>query len=288
MRLGLFSTCSAALLGALVCTGTADAQNRPAWVDPPAKAEPGRVDPKPEAGPAATAPAREAPQGSQAQGAGSSGTAAARSQAAPAEERSAEVAPRTRRSARHADSRGRSPRRLSQVPPAPLPLTVSPGAGSPGMAAASEERFPEWAARAQSLSEDYLDAVSSPGEGMVAAAPRFYAERVRFHGRTLSLAALMAEKRRFVRRWPERRYVAQGDSVRTACNAATATCIVRSTFDFRADNPRAGARSQGVAELVLEISFAGPRPVIVGESSRVLRRYAPGPVSAGPTMQRGA
>ncbi|WP_019906303.1 hypothetical protein [Methylobacterium sp. 77] len=282
MRHGLVSTCSAALLGALLSTGSAGAQTRPAWVDPPAKADQ-KPEPKAEAKPASPPAAKENLQGSASQ-ATKPDTMTADSGASAVDEKRAEAPLRARRSIRQADSGvRRSHRRLSQVPPNALPLTVAPG-----MAMASDDRFPEWAGKAQRLNEDYLDAVSAPGDGMVAAAPRFYAERVRFHGRTLSLAALMAEKRRFVRRWPERRYVAQGGSARTACSVATSSCIVRSTFDFRADNPRKGARSQGVSELTLEISFAGPRPVIVSESSRVLSRYAPGPLSAITPTRHGA
>ncbi|MCJ2129504.1 hypothetical protein [Methylobacterium sp. E-045] len=280
MRYGLFSTCSAALLGALMSTGGAGAQGRPAWVDPPAKA-----DTKPEPKPASPQAVQGAPEASPAQAAKPETAPSAASVA----ERGTEAPQRTRRGSRHAEGGIRhSPRRLSQVPPNALPLTVSPGAPPPNMAMASEDRFPEWARKAQRLNEDYLDAVSEPGDGMVAAAPRFYAESVRFHGRTLSLAALMAEKRRFVRRWPDRRYVVQDGSPRTACSVGTSSCIVRSTFDFRAANPRNGARSQGVAELTLEISFAGPRPVIVSESSRVLRRFAPGQLSAAASTRRGA
>ncbi|CAA2138069.1 hypothetical protein MBLL_00962 (plasmid) [Methylobacterium bullatum] len=284
MRYGLFSTCSAALLGALMSTGSAGAQGRPAWVDPPAKADT-KPEPKGDAKPASPQAVQEAPQASPAQAAKPETTPSAASVA----ERSAEVPRRSRRGSRHAEAGIRhSPRRLSQVPPSALPLTVSPGAPSPSMAMASEDRFPEWARKAQRLNEEYLDAISQPGDGMVAAAPRFYAESVRFHGRTLSLAAVMAEKRRFVRRWPDRRYVLQDGSPRTACSVGTSSCIVRSTFDFWAANPRNGARSQGVAELTLEISFAGPRPVIVSESSRVLRRFAPGPLSAAASTRPGA
>ncbi|GJE15753.1 hypothetical protein [Methylobacterium marchantiae] len=282
MRYGLFSTCSAALLGALLSAGNVDAQTRPAWVDPPAKAET-KPEPKAEAKPASPLAEKDTLQGSASQ-ATKPDTATADASASSAEEKSAEAPQRTRRSIRQAEAGARrSHRRLSNAPPNALPITVAPG-----MAVASADRFPEWAGKAQRLSEDYLDTVSASGDGMVAAAPRFYAERVRFHGRILSLSALMAEKRRFVRRWPERRYVMQGGSARIACSVGTGTCIVRSTFDFRADNPRNGARSQGVAELTLEVSFNGPRPVIVSESSRVLRRYAPGPLSAAAATQHGA
>ena len=128
------------------------------------------------------------------------------------------------------------------------------------------------AGTAQRLTAAYLRTVSSPGMTMVAAAPRFYGERVRFHGRLMSLSALMAEKSRFVRRWPERRYAPHG-VMRTACNGET--CTIRTAFDFRAQNPESDARSQGSGELTLTIDFGQGRPRIVSESSRVLHYGGP-------------
>jgi hypothetical protein len=154
--------------------------------------------------------------------------------------------------------------------------------------AASADRFPEWATAATRLTDDYLDSVSAPGLGIVETAPRFYGPTVRFHGRMMSLAALMAEKRRFAARWPVRRYESQGGATRVACSNASPTCIVRTTFDYRAENPARGARAQGVSELVLTVDLSGDRPIIVSETSRVLRRYGPGPHSAIAGRTRGA
>ncbi|GLS43555.1 hypothetical protein GCM10007884_15400 [Methylobacterium brachythecii] len=147
-----------------------------------------------------------------------------------------------------------------------------------------DPRFTDRAAQAQRLAGDYLDSVSSRNDAMLTSAPRFYGERVLFHGRTMSLAALMAEKRRFVRRWPERRYRLQEGATRTACDAARASCVVRTLFGFQAGSPARGARSQGLSELTLTVSFAGERPVIVSETSRVLRR---GSLALGPAERRG-
>jgi hypothetical protein len=162
-------------------------------------------------------------------------------------------------------------RRLARTPPVAAPPIASE---------ASDPRYAGWASAAQRLALDYLDSVSGPEAASMATARRFYAEGVRRFGRTVPLAAVVAEKRNFAQRWPERRYEAQSGATRTACSAASASCLVRTVYDYRADAPARGARSQGTAELILEISFAGARPLIVSESSRVLRRYGPGPLSA--------
>ena len=84
--------------------------------------------------------------------------------------------------------------------------------------------------------------------------------------------ALPAEKRLAAQRWPERNYTARPDSLRTACAPASETCIVHTVFDFIAVNPARGRRSTGTATLKLVVDVSGPRPVIVAETSRVLRR----------------
>lgn len=243
-----FLTVSA--LAALLLAPPVWAEAASGWVDPPAK---------PEAGPAAPAQPKAAE---------------------PTEARSVKRAPETetpsagpgRSDTRHAEGeRGhrhaeRSARRERRQDHRRMAVSSEIDATAP------DPRFGGWAGQAQRLTGDYLDSVSAPNRTMLAEAPRFYGERVRFHGRVLSLAALIAEKRRFVRRWPERRYAPQDGTMRTACNAASATCIVRTVLGFSAENPARGARSEGLSELSLTVSFAGERPVIVSESSRVLRR----------------
>jgi hypothetical protein len=109
------------------------------------------------------------------------------------------------------------------------------------------------------------------------ATPDFYAPQVEFHGRAMSARALYEEKRRFVRRWPLRSYVPRPESTEATCSASGQTCTVRTTFDYTASNPETGRRAQGAANLELVISFAGGAPVIVSETSRVVRSGRPAP-----------
>ncbi len=242
MRPAALATLSLLLSGAALAPAAAQT----GWVDPPARS----------ATPPAAAPAPEA-NGTEASGTGAKAPGPKLQAAAPA-------APRAeRRAHRH---RPGHPRRLAQTPPPAMPAAAPQAAPAP----AAEARFTDWAGTAQALTADYLGAVSAPGARMVADAPRFYGERVRFHGREMTLTALLAEKRRFAQRWPERSYAPRG--MRTACNGALATCIVRTQVSFHAASPGRGAVSQGLVEVVLEVSLAGPRPVIVSETSRVLRR----------------
>lgn len=260
----------------LAATGAARAQPRPAWVDPPAKAAAGTPAPKAEPQPQAqrpSSPDAARPGTDTASGADRDPKPDAMPDAKPART-AGETAPDAEREAMAGPGRSAARehrRRRTARRPAPPRATLAVAPERAG-AAALDPRFDDWAGRARDLADAYLAAFSGPNGAMVSGASRFYGERLRFHGRMTTFAALLDEKRRFAQRWPERRY--EPHDTRTACNAAQQSCIVRTLVDFRAGNPARGARSQGVAELVLEVSFAGGRPVIVSESSRVLRRGA--------------
>ncbi|MFC6788878.1 hypothetical protein ACFQE0_04100 [Methylobacterium komagatae] len=253
----------ATALGLVLPLATLPASADPrAWVDPP-KVDLSKTDPSKAAGTPSTAP-KPAP------------TAEAPAKPAPAAAptKAAAAAPaRPSRVTKRAEVERPAPRRR-QVHRSRLADTPAMG---PTRAQVQAQAQPAPAGRieaAQTLAMDYLAAVSAPGEAMVGAAPRFYGTRVRFYGRPTTLAALLDEKRGFVRRWPERRYAARAFS--TQCSADGASCTVRAIVDFRASNPQRGAVSRGSSELVLEVSFAGQRPVIVAESGRVLHRAGPG------------
>jgi hypothetical protein len=130
---------------------------------------------------------------------------------------------------------------------------------------------------------EYLDAWSAPNPLTLASTSEFYAPNVIFHGRSMTSRELLEEKRRFVQRWPERRYRPREDTMGVACGSRADTCTVRSVFDFTATDPRRGRRSQGVATLELVVSFReDERPVITAESSLVHgRRAGVGSLGAG-------
>ena len=159
------------------------------------------------------------------------------------------------------------------------PATVSPAAppGPPGAAppndpAPAVPARKEAATAAETLAGAYLDYWSAPNAVTLDATPDFYAPRVEFHGRLLSARALFEEKKRFVRRWPERQYTPRPDTLRTACDPGTGTCVVKTVFDFIAANPARRRRSEGTGTLELVVSVAGQQPVIIAETSRILRR----------------
>ncbi|MEL6061523.1 MULTISPECIES: hypothetical protein [unclassified Methylobacterium] len=243
------------------------AASRGGWVDPPPRAakdsmkEPMKAAiPRNQETAAAKAPRETAPVRQAAKPEpGEDSLPKAAATRAPGPKRAAALErPPVRESLRHRDHHEarrdtHRPHRLAETPAA-----IGP---APGLSA-------ERAAAARSLTASYLATVSGPDDTMVGAATRYYATRVRFYGRPVTTAGLVAEKRSFVQRWPERRY--EPRAMRAACDAET--CTIRTLVDFRTANPGRGAVSSGEAELILEVGFAGTRPYILGETGRVLRR----------------
>lgn len=264
-----FRAAPACMAVALLVTATdVRAEKTSAWVDPPAKTD------------------------EEAKGDAAKPTEPARMGAKSLETKSQEPArkPLVTRTVRSDPAEGRRARNRRQAGSAPSQerrMSASSETDAP-VALTPDSLFPDWVGKAQRLTGDYLNIVSAPNAAMLAASPRFYGERVRFHGQTMSTAALIAEKQRFVRRWPERRYAPQDGTMRTACNAASATCIVRTVMNFRAESPARGARSQGLSELTLTISFSGEHPLIVAESSRILRRGSATLGATGRVVDDGA
>src|SRR5215213_3570805 len=152
-------------------------------------------------------------------------------------------------------------------------LAAPPEAARPPVQAAWEsDRNTLSAQAAQALAVDYLDLWSAPNRVTLATASSFYGPTVTFHGRTRSLGSVLAEKRRFAERWPDRTYRHRPETTQVTCEADGARCTVRSSFDFAARNRRNGHRSLGIGEHELVVSFSGDRPVITFENSRVVRR----------------
>jgi hypothetical protein len=118
----------------------------------------------------------------------------------------------------------------------------------------------------------YLEAWSSSGRAAANDVRDIYGPRVSFYGRFVDRSGLYAEKRRFARRWPVRRYEHRPGTMTVSCTVQNQACLVRSIIDWRAAAPARGAVSRGSSRFELGIGFAGPKPVVLFERGRVIDR----------------
>jgi hypothetical protein len=101
---------------------------------------------------------------------------------------------------------------------------------------------------------------------------KFYAPTVRFHGRFVDSKGLLEEKRRLAKRWPIRDYSPVLKTMSVGCRTDAEECRIETYFTYRAKNPRTGRSAKGLGSLELVVDFASGRPLILSESSRVLRQ----------------
>ena len=160
----------------------------------------------------------------------------------------------------------RQARQPEAAPPAAPPPTTT---AQPKQDPAGEKREVR-AATAKRFAVDYLMSWSAPNDTALESTAAFYAPRVLFHGREVTMKRLFDEKRRFVKRWPERDYRPREDGIGTVCNPAGEICTVHAVFDYTATHPRRRRVSQGTGALQLVVHFIGDRPVIVAEHSTML------------------
>ena len=156
----------------------------------------------------------------------------------------------------------------------PEPAAPLESAQTPAQGALQSDQSTLRAQAAQALATDYLDLWSAPNQLTLATASSFYGPTVKFHGQKRTLDSVVAEKRRFAERWPQRTYRYRPETTMVACESNGAQCTVWAIFDFSAAGPGRGRRALGIGEHELVVRISSGRPVIVSETSRVLHRGA--------------
>jgi hypothetical protein len=122
------------------------------------------------------------------------------------------------------------------------------------------------------LARSYLRLWSDSEAGALADVDLVYADRIAFYGRFLSRTELAAEKRRFLRRWPIRRYAIRPGTLRADCDPIPRVCHVVSIIDWSVASPARHKSSRGSSRFELGIDFGGAEPAVRGENGRVLAR----------------
>jgi hypothetical protein len=156
----------------------------------------------------------------------------------------------------------------------PEPAAALGSTGTVAQEAPKNDKSVLRAQEAQAFAVDYLNLWSAPNQLTLAATSSFYGPTVRFHGQERTLGSVLAEKRRFTKRWPQRSYRYRPETTMVACESTGGLCTVWAIFDFSAANPAKGKDSLGIGEHELVMGLSNGRPVIVSETSRVLYRGA--------------
>ena len=96
-----------------------------------------------------------------------------------------------------------------------------------------------------------------------------YAPEVDYYGKRLSRDAVLAEKRQFAERWPERAYKIKANSMMAHCSASE--CVVTGNIEWEARSRTRNAASSGMATFAYVLAASGGKLFVHGENGTVLQ-----------------
>ena len=96
-----------------------------------------------------------------------------------------------------------------------------------------------------------------------------YAYEVDYYGKRLSREEVLAEKRHFAERWPERAYKVQTNSMKAQCGALE--CIVTGNIEWEARSLARNATSSGIASFTYVLAPSGGTFLIREENGSVMQ-----------------
>jgi hypothetical protein len=110
---------------------------------------------------------------------------------------------------------------------------------------------------------------SSAGTSDLASFVSAYADQVLYYGSLKSREVILQDKRRFLERWPERRYELRSSSITAQCKADV--CSVSGLLDWRARSVARAASASGMAQFEYEVMVSDGTFRIISENSSVVR-----------------
>lgn len=109
---------------------------------------------------------------------------------------------------------------------------------------------------------------SNPSSSLQVVA-NLYADTVSYYGKLKSLGEVLADKRDYFKRWPERAYHIRDDTLMVAC--ANGACMVSGVYDWAVRSIPRNKQAQGAARFSYTISL-GANPKIISEAGNVVKR----------------
>lgn len=131
------------------------------------------------------------------------------------------------------------------------------------------------ASRATNLVLSLATRWSEPNADTLRALDDLYVDKVFYHGKITPRQSVLAEKRQFAARWPQRTYKVRPHSVTVSCNATTEMCRVQGTMDRELVNPTTNTKSRDVTVFDYSVAGSGPSLKIAAETSTVSKLSNP-------------
>ena len=126
-------------------------------------------------------------------------------------------------------------------------------------------------ADAERAIQAYLALWAHDGDINPASVERFYAPRAIYYGHAFSRAQILADKRAYIRRWPQRSYREIPGSLSARCNADRSLCRVRVVMAWSRVGAGHAGSVTGRARLTFDFVPSDGARKIARESARGLR-----------------
>jgi hypothetical protein len=152
------------------------------------------------------------------------------------------------------------------VAPPARTLPIQPDTGAAATAAGALDT------RARAFIEDYMRRSAGDVSEALGYARRLFVGEVGYYGKHLDAEQVLADKRRYFQRWPQRQYRLKPETLRVACDETRATCRIAGELEFRAADPATARVSSGTASYDLRVVFTAAGPRIIEENGRMLSR----------------
>jgi uncharacterized caspase-like protein len=149
---------------------------------------------------------------------------------------------------------------------APAVAAPSPPLSSPSGNAATLD------SRARAFVEDYMRRTEGETEQVLAFVRNSFGAEIRYYGKVVPNAQVVEEKRRYLARWPQRRYQLKPQTMRIQCDQGQATCVMSGELDYNVRDPRAARSASGAATYELRVVFTQAGPKVIEETGRSLAR----------------
>jgi hypothetical protein len=143
---------------------------------------------------------------------------------------------------------------------APAPASAPPPENSP------------LSARAAGFMKYYWENVSDANEFALYYLKSTYAPVVRYYGKDVPRDTILAEKERWIKRWPNRKTTPRKDTVHVNCDEAVAECEITGIGDYDVKSEARSAHATGRFRYWFMVRFSRGLAQILLENSEVIQR----------------
>ena len=155
-----------------------------------------------------------------------------------------------------------------------VPLTEPPQIRAPAAPVPLARPSPSVEQTVAGWIQDYYTFWSKSGRS-IAGLDAFYSLTVNFYGGDVPKSKILAEKAKFVERWPVRSFAIKPGTLSVACDRASSECTARGVVEWDVSSQDRLERSVGAANFIITVTAGGKLAIKSETGSIISRRIEP-------------